>query len=131
VHWTFWPSLLATLLILALGQPILWLFGPNFTAGYPLMFILAVGLLARAAVGPAERLLNMMDEQRMCALIYACAFGVNVAGAFILAPRFGSAGAAIAMTAAIVVESALLFVVAKRRLGIHLFIWQPGAKAVA
>jgi O-antigen/teichoic acid export membrane protein len=131
VHWTFWPSLVATLLILALGKPILWLFGPNFSSSYPLMFILAVGLLARAAVGPAERLLNMMDEQRMCALIYACAFGVNVAGAFLLAPRFGSAGAAVAITLAIMVESALLFVVAKRRLGIHLFIWQPGARAAS
>ena len=28
-------------LILAFGKPMLWLFGPDFQAGYPLMFILA------------------------------------------------------------------------------------------
>ena len=71
VRWTFWPSLLAIALILALGKPMLWLFGPSFDAGYPLMFILAIGLLARAAVGPAERVLNMLGEQRLCALVYA------------------------------------------------------------
>ena len=125
IQWTFWPSLLATALVLALGKPILWLFGPTFTAGYPLMFILAIGLIARSTVGPAERVLNMLGEQRMCALVYACAFGVNFAAALMLAPRLGGIGAAIATTAGILVESALLFIVAKRRLGLHLFIWQP------
>jgi hypothetical protein len=43
----------------------------GFEAGYPLMFILAVALVARAAVGPAERVLNMLGEQRRCALVYA------------------------------------------------------------
>jgi len=127
VRWTFWPSLIATAVMLALGKPILWLFGPQFVVAYPLMFVLAIGLIARAAVGPAERLLNMLGEQRMCALVYACAFTVNLAGALILAPRYGGLGVAAAMATAIVVESALLFAVAKRRLGLHLFIWRPRA----
>jgi O-antigen/teichoic acid export membrane protein len=127
VRWTFWPSLAATLLILALGQPILWLFGPGFTAGYPLMFVLALSLMARAAVGPAERVLNMLGEQRACALIYACAFAINLAGAFMLAPRYGGMGVAAAMAGAITVESALLFVVTRRRLGLYLLIWRPRA----
>jgi O-antigen/teichoic acid export membrane protein len=123
VRWTFWPSLGATALILALGKPMLWLFGPGFVDAYPLMFILAVSLIARAAVGPAERMLNVMGEQRMCALVYACAFAINLAGAIVLAPRFGGLGVAIAMATAVVAESVLLFVVAKRRLGLHLFIF--------
>ena len=40
---------------------------------------------------------------------------------------FGGAGVAIATAAAILVESGLLFLIAKRRLGLHLFIWQPRA----
>src|SRR6185437_491043 len=55
--WTFWPSLLVCALILALGRPLLGLFGANFDRGYEVMFILAIGMLSRAAVGPAERLL--------------------------------------------------------------------------
>src|SRR4030081_1434201 len=52
IKWTFWPSLAATILLLALGKPLLWLFGPQFVAGYDIMFIAAIGLVVRAALGP-------------------------------------------------------------------------------
>jgi O-antigen/teichoic acid export membrane protein len=125
VRWTFWPSLLAIALILAFGKPILWLFGPDFQAGYPLLFILAVALVARAAVGPAERVLNMLGEQRRCALVYAAVFALNLAGCVAVAGPYGSVGVAIVVSTACVVESALLFLVAKRRLGLHMLIWRP------
>jgi O-antigen/teichoic acid export membrane protein len=123
IRWTFWPSLAATVLILALGKPFLWLFGPQFVDGYALMFILAVGLLSRAAVGPVERLLNMLGEQRACALVYAFAFAVNLGLCTLLIPRFGATGAAIATSCAVLAESTLLFFVTKRRLGLHVLIW--------
>jgi O-antigen/teichoic acid export membrane protein len=123
IRWTFWPSLAATVLILALGKPFLWLFGPQFVDGYALMFILAVGLLSRAAVGPVERLLNMLGEQRACALVYAFAFAVNLGLCILLIPRFGATGAAIATSCAVLAESTLLFFVTKRRLGLHVLIW--------
>jgi O-antigen/teichoic acid export membrane protein len=125
VRWTFWPSLAATLLMLAFGQPILWLFGPGFVDGYWLMPVLAIGLMARASVGPAERLLNMLDRQSDCARIYAAAFAINAGLCLALVPHFGGMGAALATSFAIVVESALLHVTAKRKLGLHLFIWRP------
>ncbi|MFL6796041.1 MAG: polysaccharide biosynthesis C-terminal domain-containing protein [Xanthobacteraceae bacterium] len=123
IKWTFWPSLAATAVLLAFGQPILGLFGPSFTDGYDLMFILAAGLLARAAIGPIERLLNMLGEQRACALVYAGAFAANLALCLVLIPRFGMAGAAAATAIALVLESILLFVVTRRRLGFHVFVW--------
>jgi O-antigen/teichoic acid export membrane protein len=126
IRWTFWPSLAATAVMLAVGKPLLWLFGPAFVGGYPFMLILAVGLMARAAVGPAERLLNMLGEQRRCAAIYAAAFAANAGVCIVLAPRLGGLGAALATSGAIVLESALLFAVARRRLGLHLFVWKPG-----
>jgi O-antigen/teichoic acid export membrane protein len=125
IRWTFWPSLAATIFILVVGQPILRLFGPQFVAGYPLMFILAAGLLARSAVGPVERLLNMVGEQRACALVYAAAFGLNLATCIVLIPPMGVTGAAIATAAGVVTESILLFWVTKVRLGLHVFIWRP------
>ena len=123
VRWTFWPSLAATALILIVGRLFLWLFGPGFVDGYPLMFILAVGLLSRAAVGPVERLLNMVGEQRACALAYAAAFAINITLCLVLIPRFGATGAAIATTCATISESTMLFFLTKRRLGLHVFIW--------
>nr|WP_208408146.1 oligosaccharide flippase family protein [Variibacter gotjawalensis] len=126
IRWTFYPSLIATALILALGLPFLWLFGREFTSGYPLMFVLAIGLIARAAVGPVERLLNMSGEQKICAAVYATSFVVNLIGCLVLVPTLGVMGAAIATSFALVFESVLLFAVTKRRLGLHVFIWRRG-----
>jgi O-antigen/teichoic acid export membrane protein len=128
IKWTFWPSLAATVIILVLGKPFLWLFGPQFVDGYYLMFILAFGPLARATVGPVERLLNMVGEQRACALVYAAAFATNILICVALIPFFGVAGAAIAISAAMILESVLLFWVTKMRLGLHVFIWRPKQK---
>ena len=126
VRWTFWPSLAICVLILALGKPLLGLFGAGFERGYPVMFILAVGMLARAALGPAERLLNMLGERKQCALIYAAAFAINLVLCVILIPRIGIDGAGAATSAALVVESILLYFVAKRRLGFHVFVMGGG-----
>jgi len=123
VHWTFWPSLLATILILALGWPLLRLFGPDYVTAYPTMFVLAIGPLARASVGPAERLLNMLGEQRACGFIYAGAFAVNLLGCFVLIPRIGVVGAAIATSTAVIFESIALYVISKHRLGLHVFVF--------
>lgn len=122
IHWTFWPSLALAIGLLAVGKPLLSLFGPGFTEGYPLIFVLVIGLLARASVGPSERLLNMVGQQTACALIYACAFATNLVLCLILIPRFGLVGAAASTATAIVTESVLLFVITKRRLGLHIFV---------
>lgn len=127
VRWVFWPSLAATLLMLALGKFVLMLFGESFVAGYPVMAILAVGLMARASVGPAERLLNMLGQQRICAIAYATAFTVNLIGCVVLAPAYGGMGVACATATAFIVESALLLLIAKRRVGLIMFVWRPRA----
>ena len=123
IRWTFWPSLVLAIGLLLVGKPLLSLFGPGFAEGYPLIFVLVIGLLARASVGPSERLLNMVGEQRACAMIYACAFATNLVLCLVLIPRFGLIGAAASTASAVVVESTLLFVVTKRRLGLHIFVF--------
>jgi O-antigen/teichoic acid export membrane protein len=122
VRWTFWPSLLACATILAFGRPLLSLFGAGFEAGYGVMFILAFGMLSRAAVGPAERLLNMLGERKQCTFVYATAFAINLTLCVILIPHIGIEGAAAATSIALVAESMMFYVVAKRRLGFHIFI---------
>lgn len=124
VRLTFWPSLAATGVILALGRPFLWLFGPDFMAAYPLMALLAVGLLARASVGPAERLLTTLGEQRVCAAAYGIAFAVCLCACLILIPRYGTVGAAISTSLAMMVESGLLVWAARSRLGLSSFVFR-------
>jgi O-antigen/teichoic acid export membrane protein len=127
VRWTFWPSLAATVVVLAFGKPLLWLFGAQFGDGYHLMFILALGLLARASIGPVERLLNMLGEQRICATVYCGAFVINLGLCMALIPQYGATGAAIATAIALCTETALLSFVTRRRLGLHVFIWNSAA----
>jgi O-antigen/teichoic acid export membrane protein len=123
IKWTFWPSLAATLVLLALGKPLLWLFGPQFTGGYDIMFIAAIGLVVRAAIGPVERLLNMLGHQHVCALAYALAFAMNLALCVALVPKFGGHGAAAATSLSLVFETVLLFWIVRRRLGLHVLVF--------
>lgn len=125
-RWTFWPSVVGCLVLFVVGWPILWLFGPEFTEGYPLLFAIAVGLLARATVGPLERLLNMLNEQNLCASVYASAFALNVALCFALVPTWGAMGAAVATSITLAVESVVLFWATKRKLGLGALPWGRG-----
>src|SRR6195256_1316036 len=119
IKWTFWPSLAATILLLAWGKPLLGLFGPQFVTGYDIMFVAAIGLVVRSAIGPVERLLNMLGHQHVCALAYALAFVMNVVLCIALVPRFGGHGAAAATSIALTFETVLLFAIVRRRLGLH------------
>src|SRR5579872_2653469 len=119
INWTFWPSLGATIVLLAFGRPLLWLFGPQFTTGYDIMFVAAIGLVVRSAIGPVERLLNMLGHQHICALAYALAFVMNAALCVTLVPRFGGHGAAAATSLSLSFETVLLFWIVRRRLGLH------------
>jgi O-antigen/teichoic acid export membrane protein len=132
MRWTFWPSLAACAGMLAFGRPLLALFGAGFESGYAVMFILAVGMLARAAVGPAERLLSMLGDRAPCAAVYAAAFALNLALCLVLIPRLGIEGAAAATSTALALESALLYRMARRRLSHHISLMRhSGAEGTA
>ncbi len=130
VSWTFWPSLFMAVLVLVLGEPMLTLFGPEFVAGYPLLFVLVLGVVARAAVGPAESLLTMTGNQNICALVYALTLALNVGLNVVLIPHFHLWGAAMSTAFAMVFEAAALSVTVWRRLGIGMAIFIP-ARSVA
>jgi len=124
VNWTFWPSLAAAVLILGLGKPLLWLFGPQFMSGYPVMFILVLGFLVRSAMGPAEFLLNMMGEQRACAKNLITTAILNIVLNLVLVPKFGLMGAAAATSTSLAFVATLNYIVARRRLALDIAIWQ-------
>ena len=123
VRATFWLSVAAIAVLLPLGWLLLRLFGPGFEEGYPLLFVLALGLIARASVGPAERLLNMAGEQQRCTAIYASAFATNLVACFVLIPFLHMYGAAMAVSLGMVVEASLLYLTVRRRLGLHAFVF--------
>src|SRR6185312_4170013 len=125
VSWTFWPSLFMALLVLALGKPMLMLFGPEFSAGYPLLFLLVFGVVARAAVGPCESLLTMSGNQNICAGVYAMTLTLNIGLNVLMIPLFGLWGAAVATAFAMIFEATALSFTVWRKLGIVMAIFVP------
>jgi O-antigen/teichoic acid export membrane protein len=115
--WTFLPSLFGAAALLAVGKPLLSLFGAEFTTGYTLMFILAVGLVVRSFVGPAESVLRMVGHQKLCALVLFVSAVVDIALSLALVPPYGVLGAALANAGAMTVSAVLFYVFARRTLG--------------
>lgn len=126
-HWTFWPSLAGACGILSIGWPLLWMFGDDFTQAWPIMFILAAGLLMRAAVGPLDFVLNMMGQQNLCAGILGIGALVNIILNAVLIKHFGLYGAATATAASLTLISVMLLVAVDRRLGFHVLPWRRQA----
>jgi O-antigen/teichoic acid export membrane protein len=125
VTWTFWPSLAMAAVVLVIGKPMLGLFGPGFDEGYPYLFLLVAGVVARASVGPSESLLTMSGNQNICAAIYGLTLAFNVGLNVLLIPPLGLWGAALATSLSMVFEAAALAITNWRRLGIVMFIFAP------
>lgn len=113
-QWTLWPSLAGAATLLALGKPLLWLFGPEFTAGYPLMFVLVAGLLALAAAGPVQGLLVVTGHHNLTALVLTATVLVNGTLNLALIPFLGLMGAALATSTALAFQALTFHLVARR-----------------
>jgi O-antigen/teichoic acid export membrane protein len=120
--WTFWGAMFMSCVVLIIGQPLLSMFGENFVSGFPLLFPLVFGILARSSVGPAESLLNMSGNQNLCALLYALTLGFSVTLSCLLIPHYGLWGAACGFSAGMLFESCLLAAAVKHRLGFAISI---------
>jgi O-antigen/teichoic acid export membrane protein len=121
-RWTFLPSL-AGACIVALAAPLLLMaFGKGFEDGSLITAVLLLGLLARAAVGPAEQLLVMTDHQIASAYAYAWAFVVNLGLGLALVPSHGAIGAAVATACAYLAASLIVAREVKLRLGFHVHV---------
>lgn len=128
-RWTFWASLALSIVVLALGRPLLSLFGPAFVEGWAILFVLVVGVLARASVGPAETLLTMAGQQTASATVHGLTLAVSLMANAAIVPIYGIWGAAFATAGAMIVESILLRIAVARRLGLDVFVLTSTASA--
>ncbi len=112
--WTWWPSLAGVAGLLILGKPLLWMFGPDFTASYPVMLTLAGGLLAMAAAGPVQGLLVVTGHQNMTAVVLAATVVVNGGLNLALIPVWGLVGAAAATSLSLAFQALTLHMLARR-----------------
>jgi O-antigen/teichoic acid export membrane protein len=120
-RWTFWPALGAALVIIALGGPILSLFGAGFRDGWACLAVLAAAQVAPASVGLAPHLLNMTGHERASAAAMGVAVVIGIGLGLILIPRMGALGAALGTSCAMIARAAGHALLVRRRLGLHTF----------
>ncbi|GJD50459.1 hypothetical protein OPKNFCMD_3198 [Methylobacterium crusticola] len=87
-------TLAALAVVLAAGEPLLGLFGPDFRAGAPALAILVGSQAMRALAGPSAHLLTLTGAQGLNARLSLAALAVLVLATLVLAPTCGVAGAA-------------------------------------
>ncbi len=121
-RWTFWPAVGAAIFIISIGYPLLWLFGSEFTSGYPIMFILAVGILVHALAGQAEYLLNMLGYQYYVASVYLGTLFANLLLNIALVPIWGLEGAALSTSITLALQGLILSRLVKRLTGLDVFM---------
>jgi O-antigen/teichoic acid export membrane protein len=122
-RWIFTGAFAIFLPILLLSREILAIFGPDFTAGWTALVIVAAAQLYSSSVGPTPRMLAMTGNQNVAMVATAAAALVGVAVSFALVPTLGMLGAALGMAAAITTENTATMLAVKRRLGFWPYSW--------
>lgn len=114
----FAVALAASAVLVIAGEPILSIFGDEFSGGYYALLVLVAGQLFWAATIQAGVLLNMTGHHNLSGKILIAAAAVNFGLCAILVPEYGSLGASIATTVAIVLWNGAMAWAAARRVGI-------------
>lgn len=106
-------------LLLALGDLPLLLFGDEFASGEDALAILALGQLFNAMMGSVGILLIMTGHERDVLVAVSCATLLGLGLAAALIPTLGVEGAAIGRVASLVTWNVALTVITYRRIGIR------------
>ena len=112
-------SLLILAALVALGPMVLAIFGPEFSASYLPMIVIAIGQLMNVAAGPVGTLLAMSRQERLVGLGMAISVVCNIVLNYLLIPSYGVIGAAIATAASVGIWNFLMVIFAKRILRIN------------
>lgn len=121
---TMWIVLFSVpfyLLLALYGGSVLSILGPNFRAGAAALAVLAVGMGLVQAAGNIQSVLLMSGHSALAAINKAIAVVVNVGLLFILVPRAGLVGAALAWTVAMAVDTLLALGQVRLRVGLRPF----------
>ena len=112
-------SLPIFLILLALGDRILLLFGDEFTAGRLSLAILCCGYLVNTAMGTSGYLLIMTRHERAAAVTFGCSAAISIVGNLLLIPVWGINGAATATALSVIFVSVAFAVLTYWKLGIQ------------
>lgn len=114
LFFTTFPLLIG---IVALGKPLLGLFGLEFQAGYQALLILVLGQFFSALSGPIANLMQMSGLERAFLVIVGVLAVLNIGLNLLLIPRYGILGAAVSSAIALTLNNLACVLVVKWRHG--------------
>lgn len=109
------------LVVILLGQELLTLFGPEFTAGYGALTILSLGQVVNALIGPVGFLMTMTGHHREAVRIVGVSALLNLVLNALLIPMFGMTGAALATATSTAIWNLAMYRFVRRNLAIESF----------
>ncbi len=96
----FYTVLPALIILFFLRNPILQIFGEEFTQGHSSLMILATGFFISSYIGPVGQILTMSGKQKFINVVQIFSVTGNVLINIYLIPRYGLIGAAMGAVAA-------------------------------
>ena len=112
---TAWPYFL----IVALKpEPLAKLLNASFVSDAGILTILAVGMMVSAAAGPIDLTLLMLGKSKLSLLGVVVAIVTDIVLLFVLAPRYGLAGAATAWAISVVAQNLIVSWLVRRESGL-------------
>ena len=103
------------LFLMIAGKIMLGFFDPSFVAAYPLLLIIGFGALVDAISGPNSYLMQMTSYEKDYLKIMVVCYACVLIAQFLLIPRFGSLGAAIASSLGVVMWNLWSITVLRRK----------------
>jgi O-antigen/teichoic acid export membrane protein len=120
-QWTLWVTVLIAIMLIALSERIMGLFGPGFTEGIVAFIVLIVAQFFLSIQSPAVQLLLVTGHQNITFLIYGASAAWHILLNAIFIPAFGIEGAAAGTATAWIVSTVWINKAVRRRLNIRAF----------
>jgi O-antigen/teichoic acid export membrane protein len=117
-RWLFTFGFPICLIEVEFSRDLLHVFGTGFSSGATALAILAIGQLVNVGTGTVAGLLAMIGRARMSVLNSVFFLGLSVALDFLMIPKWGILGAAIANATSLAAVNVLRVVQARQALGI-------------
>ncbi len=114
----FASTVAISLFLIITGNYLLEIFGAEFKTAYAPMIILVFGQIINALTGSVGYLMTMTGHQRQAAIILSIGALLNIILNYILIPRFGLYGAAIATAVTTALWNITMFFFVKKKLNI-------------
>lgn len=137
-RWTLAATLPAFLLLAVAPRSVLQMFGGDFGEGHTALLILLAGQLVNIGTGSVGFVLIMIGRTGWDLAVYAFSLMLDLGVAFILVPRYGIEGAAVANAVTFAVSNSIRLLLVYRFLRIHPYdyrylrlIFPAGAGAAA